>query len=149
MQRYPEALAANQLRAVPAYHDEDMAGAEEAPRKVLKVAPDYLPSMLLLGSSLYAQGKFEQARPPLVRYLAATPDNPAGRKLLGATYLRLGQPRDEPPRVCRRVNSLKIPPRRRLVSATISCACFQEIFPLPQFFRSLQLYVLHLRGRRG
>jgi putative PEP-CTERM system TPR-repeat lipoprotein len=94
IERYPEAPAANHLQAVLAYHNRDMTGTEEALQKVLQVTPGHLPSMLLLGASLYAQGKFEQALPPLDRYVAAIPNNPAARKLLGATHLRLGQPRE-------------------------------------------------------
>ena len=92
--RYPQLPAANHLQAVLAYNNKDMVGTEQALQKVLSVAPGHLPSMLLLGASLYAQGKFEQARPPLERYLAAIPGHSPARKLLGAIQLRLGQPRE-------------------------------------------------------
>ena len=81
------------LRAVEARQRNDLKGAQEALREVLRVAPGHAPSQLLMGQVNLLQRDFDQAQAMLSRYVAQVPGDPAGRKLLAAVQLELNQPR--------------------------------------------------------
>jgi putative PEP-CTERM system TPR-repeat lipoprotein len=83
---------ANYLAGAIAYQRRDLAAAQEALREVLRVAPDHLPTLLLLGTIHYSQGQLEQAEERLSRYTAAVPGNLASRKLLAAVRLARREP---------------------------------------------------------
>jgi len=91
-ERVPHLPLFNYLRAVAAYQKSDLDQATDALREVMKVAPDHLPSMLLLGNVEYAQGKLERADDLLAHYVAAVPDNLPARKLLATVRLANKQP---------------------------------------------------------
>jgi len=59
--------------------------------KILKIAPDHRPTLLLTGTVSYSQGEYEQAAYYLEKYLAAKPENIKARKLLGRAYMEIGQ----------------------------------------------------------
>ncbi len=71
--RYPEAL--------------------ESLQKVLKVAPNHMPSVLLAGAVEMNLGSTQQAEQHLRRYLNNFPDNLYARKLLAQTLLKSAQPK--------------------------------------------------------
>ncbi len=94
VKRFPRHPLANYIKAVIAYQNKDLTAAETALKDVQRVAPDYLPGVLLLGAVFYGQGMHEQAHPLLKRYVDAAPTYLPARKLLAAIYLKVGQPRE-------------------------------------------------------
>jgi putative PEP-CTERM system TPR-repeat lipoprotein len=69
-------------------------GKNEAARdnimKVLRVAPDHMPSLLLAGAVSLNLGTLHQAENYLRHYLEGNPDNLRARKMLASTLLRSG-----------------------------------------------------------
>jgi len=65
--------------------------AEERLLAVLKVAPGHIQTQLLFGTVNYAQQDYEQAAYYFAKYISVVPDNLGARKLLGRTYIKLGQ----------------------------------------------------------
>ncbi len=82
---------ANYLTALIAYKQDNKDVAEAKLLQVLKVAPKYQPALLLLGPIQYAKRNFEQSAYYLSQYVAAVPENSEARKLLGQSYMALGQ----------------------------------------------------------
>ncbi|NNG24186.1 XrtA/PEP-CTERM system TPR-repeat protein PrsT [Telluria aromaticivorans] len=66
--------------------------ARESLQKVLKVAPDHMPSVLLAGAVELNLDGTKQAEQHLRRYLDANPSNVYARKLLAQALLKQGQP---------------------------------------------------------
>lgn len=73
-------------------------GKNEAARdnilKVLRVAPEHMPSLLLAGAVSLNLGTLHQAENYLRHYLEANPDNLRARKMLASTLLRSGHSPD-------------------------------------------------------
>jgi len=84
----------NYFRGVSARQRNDLQGAQEALREVMRVQPNHLQTLLLMGSIQYSTGDFQQAEDMLSRFVASVPTHVPGRKLLAAVQLRLAQPRD-------------------------------------------------------
>jgi len=82
---------ANYLAALIAFKQDNKDLAEAKLLQVLKVAPNYQPALLLLGPIQYAKQNYEQSAYYLSQYVAAVPDNSEARKLLGQSYMALGQ----------------------------------------------------------
>lgn len=70
------------------YTRDQNAAALESVQKVLKSAPEHLPSMLLAGAIELKMGSYQQAEQHLRKYLAAVPDNTYARKLLAQAQLQ-------------------------------------------------------------
>jgi putative PEP-CTERM system TPR-repeat lipoprotein len=81
----------NYLGGLLAYEMGEYDLAEQRLLKVLKVAPDHAPSRLLFAAVNFAQQDYEQAAYFLSKYLALNPGHLAARKLLGRSYMLLGQ----------------------------------------------------------
>ncbi len=81
----------NYVGGLLAFKQGKLGLAEKRLLLVLKVAPEYIPTQLLFGAVSYAQHHYEQAAYYLARYVSAEPGNLGARKLLGRTYIRLGQ----------------------------------------------------------
>lgn len=62
--------------------------ALESVQKVLKSAPEHMPSILLAGAIELNLGSYQQAEQHLQHYLNANPDNTYARKLLAQTQLQ-------------------------------------------------------------
>ncbi|MEX5745743.1 XrtA/PEP-CTERM system TPR-repeat protein PrsT [Massilia sp. X63] len=74
------------------YTSNKNAEARESLQKVLKVAPDHMPSVLLAGAVELNLGSTQQAEQHLRKYLEANPNNVYARKLLAQVFLKSGQP---------------------------------------------------------
>lgn len=64
------------------------AAALDSVQKVLKTAPEHMPSILLAGAIELKMGSYQLAEQHLRKYLAAVPDNTYARKLLAQTQLQ-------------------------------------------------------------
>jgi len=82
------------LDALAARARDDLEGAEEALREVLKDAPDHAPSLLMLAAIDYLEGDFFQVLESLRRYRALAPDDLVAVKLAAATHMQLGNSKD-------------------------------------------------------
>jgi putative PEP-CTERM system TPR-repeat lipoprotein len=69
-------------------------GALELLQKVLRVAPEHYPSVLLAGAAEANTGATEQATAHLRQYLEKFPTNTYARKLLASTLIKTGQAPD-------------------------------------------------------
>jgi putative PEP-CTERM system TPR-repeat lipoprotein len=87
----PDHPMVNYLRAVAAYYKQDYELAASLAAKVGERtgSPD---AILLAGTANAQLGRLEQASVLLERYASVQPDDPVGRRLLGALQLRLAQP---------------------------------------------------------
>lgn len=70
------------------------AAARESMLRVLRVAPEHMPSVLLAGAISLNLGSLHQAEHHLRHYLEKNPDNLYARKLLASTLLRSGHSPD-------------------------------------------------------
>jgi putative PEP-CTERM system TPR-repeat lipoprotein len=70
------------------------ADAQESMHKVLRVAPEHMPSVLLAGAINLNLGSLHQAEHHLRHYLEKHPDNLYARKMLASTLLRSGHTPD-------------------------------------------------------
>jgi putative PEP-CTERM system TPR-repeat lipoprotein len=70
----------------------DRAAARDKVQQVLKVAPEYVPSLLLAGQIELADNNVASAQQHLRKALNRAPDNEAVRRTLAAAYLRGNQP---------------------------------------------------------
>lgn len=70
------------------------AAAQASIQKVLRVAPEHMPSVLLAGAISLNLGSLYQAEHHLRHYLETNPDNLYARKLLASTLLRTGHSPD-------------------------------------------------------
>jgi len=82
----------NYVRAIAYYNKKDMASTEKALQAVLRVAPNHLSTLQLMGEIHYNNQRFEQAEYALARVVAEQPLNLPAVKLLGASYVKLNQP---------------------------------------------------------
>jgi putative PEP-CTERM system TPR-repeat lipoprotein len=80
------------MQALLDYDQGRYTQARDSLTQVLKVMPDYLPSVLLGGMIEHALGSYEQAAKHLSRYLAQDPANLQAIRLLASAQMQLGQP---------------------------------------------------------
>jgi putative PEP-CTERM system TPR-repeat lipoprotein len=95
---YPRAPVPNYLKGAIHYQQGDLEQAVAALRQSQSTAPNYLPTMLLLGIALNDQGQTNQAISQLQRYVSAAPavtqGSIAARTLLGQIFLNRGAPEE-------------------------------------------------------
>jgi len=84
-------LETTYLTGMLAFSKGNYDSAEELLLKILKVAPEHSQTQLLFGLVNYAQQDYEQAAYYIAKYVNAVPENLGARKLLGRTYIMLGQ----------------------------------------------------------
>lgn len=88
----PQDTQAYFFEALIASQRGDLAAARAAILQVLKVNPVHIPSLLLAGEIEYRAKQFNQAEDYLRRALHGAPESTYARRLLAATYIRLGTP---------------------------------------------------------
>ncbi len=84
-------LELNYVDGLLAFQQGDLDRARQRLLRVLKVAPNHLPTQLLFGMVNFAQKDYEQAVYYLSKYVSTGPENIGARKLLGRAYMQLGQ----------------------------------------------------------
>ncbi len=86
---HPETLY---QRALLAYQKKDLTQAREAVQLMLRLIPESPLGLQLAGAIEYEQKAYPQAETYLVKAVAKTQELSMARRLLIATYLRVGQP---------------------------------------------------------
>ncbi|KPJ92841.1 MAG: hypothetical protein AMJ53_08580, partial [Gammaproteobacteria bacterium SG8_11] len=87
-QKSPAHPGVDYLAALLAFEKGDFETARDDLLRVINKMPDYLPGILLLGTSQYALGNYEQADVYLSRYVNQVPSHLHARKLLAATRIK-------------------------------------------------------------
>lgn len=87
--RHPNTLY---LQALLAYQKKDFAAAREAIQQELRLAPDYVPGLLLAGVIEIELKSYAQAEANLLKVLQRVPDQSLARRALIVNYLRSAQP---------------------------------------------------------
>jgi len=90
LKQAPRLPFANYWRAVAAFQQRNYETVKSHAQQVLALAPDHLPSILLLGTAHYALGEDEQAIERLQTYVARNPEYAPARRTLGQALLRSG-----------------------------------------------------------
>lgn len=88
----PKSVPANYLTALLYFQQKKFPEAHEALQEVFKITDNYMPSVLLAGTTAYALGSYQQAEGYLNQYLARFPDDSYARKALAATKIKQNQP---------------------------------------------------------
>lgn len=91
---YPKSVAASYLQAFLHFAEKKYPEAREASLETLKMAPDYLPSLLLAGRIESALGNLQMAETYFGKVLRVVPRNGFALRALATTQLRLGRPDD-------------------------------------------------------
>jgi putative PEP-CTERM system TPR-repeat lipoprotein len=91
---YPKSLAANYLQAAFKFREKKYPEARDALLETLKIAPDYVPALVLAGLTENALGNAQTAETYLNKAVRAAPRNGFALLMLAATQLRLGRPDD-------------------------------------------------------
>lgn len=78
--------------AMLAFRENKLADALETAQRVLRVAPDHYPSILLAGAIQSAQGAHQQATQHLQKFLLTYPGHPYASKLLVSIHLAANNP---------------------------------------------------------
>ena len=73
------------------YNEYGYKAAKESLQEVQKVAPNFLPSQMLIGTVSYLLGELQQAEYHLDKYVKFSPENVKARLLLASIYLKLKQ----------------------------------------------------------
>lgn len=74
------------------FREDKLAVALESVQRLLRVAPEHYPSILLAGAILSAQGAHQQAAQHLQKFLATYPNHPYASKLLVSIHLAANNP---------------------------------------------------------
>ena len=90
----PNAPAANYLRALAAYQEQDYATAQTHIQRTLGASKNSAPALLLAGATSYALRQYEQANAYLNQYVYLVPQNVHARKLLASVQIALGHSAD-------------------------------------------------------
>jgi putative PEP-CTERM system TPR-repeat lipoprotein len=90
----PNSLMTTYTRALYSFAQGQYAPAHDALLKVLRSAPEHMPSILLAGASELNLGSTQQAEQHLRKYLESNPNNVYARKLLAQVLLKTQQPAD-------------------------------------------------------
>jgi len=75
-----------------AYQKKDYKAAHDLSQQVLKMAPDNVQALQVAGATEFQLGNLTQAETYFNKALQSVPNLPMARRMLMATYLRIGQP---------------------------------------------------------
>ena len=92
LERDPKNLALILLRGVAGLQARDYAAAQQDANTALAADDSNTVALYVAGAASYALEQYEQSLRALTRYVAAVPADPAGRKLLAAAQVRMGDP---------------------------------------------------------
>ena len=87
----PKDPETNYIGGLLAFEQGDYELAEKRVLNVLKLLPENAKTQLLFGAVNFAQKDYEQTSYYIVKYLNQEPGNIGARKLLGRTYILMGQ----------------------------------------------------------
>ncbi len=90
----PGSVLVSYTQALLDFSQRKYSEAQESMQKVLRVAPEHMPSVLLAGAISLNLGSLHQAEHHLRHYLEKNPDNLYARKMLASTLLRSGHSPD-------------------------------------------------------
>lgn len=90
LEKQPKSLALLLLRSVAELQARDYKAAREDAHLVLTFESANPAALYVSGAASYGLGEYEQALDDLQHYVALAPNDPAGRKLLAATHMRMG-----------------------------------------------------------
>jgi putative PEP-CTERM system TPR-repeat lipoprotein len=85
-------LLVNQAQATLDFREGNYKAAQQGLQQVLRVAPDFMPAVLLMGAVQLALGAPEQAQQHLQRFLAANPHHVYASKMLATIELQNSRP---------------------------------------------------------
>ncbi|MGH8854430.1 MAG: XrtA/PEP-CTERM system TPR-repeat protein PrsT, partial [Telluria sp.] len=88
----PNSLVVMHTQALLHFKQNNLPAAKEAIQQVTKLAPNYMPAVLLSGAIDLSQGAYQQGELSLKRYVANFPDNAYARKLLAQAQLHTARP---------------------------------------------------------
>jgi cellulose synthase operon protein C len=88
----PNSAGTLYLKALLSYRQNKLEEARDFALNSLKGAPDYLPSIILVGNVYLSLGSFESAERYARMIIERAPDVLQGHRLLGATYLKMNAP---------------------------------------------------------
>ena len=88
----PGDLLVSYTQAMLDFSEDKYVPANDALQKILGVAPEHMPSILLAGAVEQKLGALKQSEQHLRKYLQASPGDAYARKLLAQTLLLSGQP---------------------------------------------------------
>lgn len=88
----PGSIHINYAQALLASAQNKYADTVDALQKVLKVAPDHLPSMALIGAAELKLGSYQSAEQHLKKYNEQVPRNLSVLKLLASAQIKLNHP---------------------------------------------------------
>jgi tetratricopeptide (TPR) repeat protein len=91
---YPNSLAAHYLQAMFKFREKKFTETRDALLEALKIAPNYVPALILAGLNENALGNLQTAESYLNKAVRAAPRNSFALRLLAETQLRLGRPDD-------------------------------------------------------
>lgn len=94
LEHYPNHPIAKYTFALHAFMEGNLDKAELNLHKVIEIAPNHMPSILLLGAINYTKGNYEQANEFLSRYVNEIPTNIQARRLLASVRLKLNRNKD-------------------------------------------------------
>lgn len=86
----PGSLTVLYTQALLDHAQNKHVAAKESLQRILRVAPDHMPSVLLAGSVEHALESMPQAEQHLKKYVETVPGNTYARKLLVSTLIKLG-----------------------------------------------------------
>ena len=90
----PGSLGVVYVQALLDYSQGRTKQALEGLQKVLRVAPEHMPSLLLAGSAEFALGTYEQSEQHFRKYLEKDPASAPARQALAALLLKVQRPAD-------------------------------------------------------
>ena len=88
----PKSVQTYYLEALLNFQQKKFPEAQDALQEVFKITDNYMPSVLLAGTTAYSMDSYQQAASYLNQYLARFPGDAYARRVLAATRIKQNQP---------------------------------------------------------